>query len=271
MITMEEWNKLPPYMRRNLQQEGIYPQDMDKVSDKGQPVTNFGIMNSPEYSRRLPEGYGGFTMIPEKPELPTSDRSSVRILNKTQIEKDPKEAFITRAHEAEHALIDQGRGEGSDINPMWDSMVSEKDARRGEIVNRLVKNSDYLVKNWGLSPGDAKRGYFSPKVLPRSDSHNFLYEQMATLSALEQQQGKRFVEDPYVRKHILKTPGERETYEALTGLRQTRLDAKDLPPYTRQPGSTSIKSDPDVKEDDGFMAKIKSMLNLQQDTAAKKK
>jgi hypothetical protein len=89
-------------------------------------------------------------------------------------------------------------------------------------------------------------------VLKRPDANNFLYEQLATLSALEQSKNKRLTDDPYVRKHILKTKDERETYNALTGLRQSRLDAKDLPPYTRQ----------DDKTDPSLGQKLKSMLGF---------
>lgn len=259
-MTREEWEKLTPYMRRTLRESGAYIGELAPVPEKGQPVTNFGIINSPEHSMRLSTGLEGVTFAPENSELPTDDRSSFRIYNRTQMEKDPKQAFVTRAHEAEHALADQGRGTGSAINAEWNDMVGKAGATRGHIVDRLVKNSDYLVKNWGLSSADAEKGYFAKKILPRSDSHNFLYEQLATISALEQQTGKRFVEDPYVRKNILKTPAEREAYEALTGLRQTRLDAKDLPPYTRQPGSTSIKSDPDNA---GVIDKVKSMFGFE--------
>lgn len=40
--------------------------------------------------------------------------------------------------------------------------------------------------------------------------------------------------DPEVRK-IFKTSAMRESYDAVTGLRQNRLDARDLPTYTRIP------------------------------------
>jgi hypothetical protein len=38
-----------------------------------------------------------------------------------------------------------------------------------------------------------------------------------------------------LRKTLFKDKDVRETYNAITGLRQTRLDARDLPSYTRQP------------------------------------
>jgi hypothetical protein len=261
-MTKEEWEKLTPYMKRVLSKEGAFPSFTEKAPEKGQPYTNVGVMNSPEYTMGMTSNVGGFTIDPEKPDLPTSDRSTIRVYNREEQEKNPKQAFVTRAHETEHALAGQGLGNHAELNPLWDKMTENtRNSSRGAIVDRLVKNSDYLVNNWGLRPEDADRGYFSKRVLKRRDGHNFLYEQLSTISALEQQTGKRFVEDPYVRKNILKTPAEREAYEALTGLRQTRLDAKDLPPYTRQPGSTSIPSDPDNA---GVLDKVKSMLGFEQ-------
>lgn len=160
---------------------------------------------------------------------------------------------ITRAHEMEHVLADQGLGSGAKINSMWNKLSTpDGGAYRGEIVQRLVEHAPYLQKNWGLDPGSVETGYFSPNVLKRPDKHNFLYEQMATLSALEQAKNKRLTDDPYVRENILKNSAERETYNALTGLRQSRLDAKDLPPYTRQPD----KNDPTVFQ------KLKTMLGF---------
>jgi hypothetical protein len=145
------------------------------------------------------------------------------------------------------------------INTKWDELVGKEGAARKDIVDRLVKHAPYLQKIWGLPSSHVKGvGYFSPDVLKQKESPDYLNEQLATLSALEQGKKSRFVEDPYVRKHILTTPAERETYEALTGLRQSRLDPRDLPPYTRQPGSTELPGDKDA----GFMGKIKSMIGL---------
>ena len=168
---------------------------------------------------------------------------------------NPKDSSpqITRAHEMEHVLADQGLGSGSKLNSMWDKLSTDDGgAYRGEVVKRLVENAPYLQKKWGLDADSVESGYFSPTVLQRPDMHNFLYEQMATLSALEQAKNKRLTDDPYVRENIFKTKGERETYNALTGLRQSRLDAKDLPPYTRQ----------DDKTDPSAFQKLKAMLGF---------
>ena len=159
----------------------------------------------------------------------------------------------TRAHEMEHVLANQGLGASPKINSLWDKTVEDPlYSSRGSIVKRLVEHAPYLQEKWGLDPRDVKDGYFSQNVLKRPDSHNFLYEQLATLSALEQNKNKRLTDDPYVRENILKTKDERETYNALTGLRQSRLDAKDLPPYTKQ----------DDKTDPSLMQKIKKLIGF---------
>jgi hypothetical protein len=57
---------------------------------------------------------------------------------------------------------------------------------------------------------------------------------MADLVAIEAKTGTDITKDPYLRKNLFKDRETREIFSALTGLRQTRLDAKDLPPHTRQ-------------------------------------
>jgi hypothetical protein len=96
----------------------------------------------------------------------------------------------------------------------------------------LLAHAPYLAEKWGLDKADTVDGYFSKRVSARPDKNNFLYEQLATLSALEQVANRSLTDDPYIRKHVLKTPAEREAYNAMTGLRQTRLDPRDIAPYT---------------------------------------
>jgi len=237
---------------------------VEKAPAKDAPYTRAGLTQSEEFL--APMRSENILGLNKPVTTDEGRRTSYSVYNDAV---DKKQLALTRAHEAEHALETQGIGGVTSINSLWNSLVGKEGSDRGEIVNRLIKHAPYLVKNYGLPDKHAEAGYFSKNVLKNSlDSRNYLDEQFATLSALEQASGKRFVEDPYVRKYILKTPAERETYEALTGLRQTRLDAKDLPPYTRQPGSTSTKEDPDNK---GFMAKIKSMLGMYQGGLVNKK
>ena len=243
-----EYQKLPPKLRESLESTGYYPGYLDtkeKIPGK-EPYTRAGATRlRGEAVANMDPGHGAST-------IRTPDTGETFIVHNRNATRDPSN---TRAHEMEHALAAQGVGSGSKLNKMWDELVG-KDApvhsTRGFIVQRLVEHAPYLQEKWGLPAEDVKAGYFSPGVLKRPDSHNFLYEQMATLSGLEQAMNKRLTDDPYVRDNILRTPDERETYNALTGLRQSRLDPRDLPPYTRQPD----KSDPTLVQ------RLKSLLGF---------
>jgi hypothetical protein len=59
-----------------------------------------------------------------------------------------------------------------------------------------------------------------------------------------------------LRKTLFKNKNVRETYNAITGLRQTRLYARDLPPYTRQ----SEPTEPTEPAEPGMMDKLKKMI-----------
>jgi hypothetical protein len=251
-MSPEEFAKLPAGLRSALA-EDVTPSVLNTKykEPKSDPYTKAGVASllGEAYDPYMSKGTRGLTYRAD-----ADAPSSPSFITYNPADKNPA---MTKAHEMEHALANQGRGGGHHLNRMWDEMVGKEGGRRGEIVSRLIEHAPYLQSNWGLLPEDADAGYFSKHVTKRPDARNFLYEQMATLSALEQGANKRFVEDPYVRKNILKTPAEREAYEAMTNLRQTRLDAKDLPPYTRQPGSTSIKGDEDNQD---FITKLKKLI-----------
>lgn len=169
---------------------------------------------------------------------------------------------MTMAHEMEHALSFQGLGANQNVDPLnakYDALTKPDGSisdLRGLVVHRLIKHAPYLVKNWGLMPDDAESGYFSDKYYKElSHPKSLLNEQFATLSALEQGKNKIFTDDPYVRENILTTPAQRETYNALTGLRQSRLDPRDLPPYTRVPEPGMIdKARKKIKDLTGYAA-----------------
>jgi hypothetical protein len=79
-------------------------------------------------------------------------------------------------------------------------------------------------------------------LLKNNKPEVLLYEQLADLAAIEQTLGVDLTKDPQLRKTLFKDRDVRETYNAITGLRQTRLDARDLPPYTRQPEKNTAQS-----------------------------
>jgi len=132
------------------------------------------------------------------------------------------------AHEQEHLLARQGLGTPAAINSKFDELVGKKSS---SVRNRFVKDAigaaEHLKTKYGIE--DA---YFSPQMLEQGGTA--LYEQLASLAGYEAANNVDLTKDPVLRKTLFKDKEVRETYNAITGLRQTRLDARDLPPYTRQ-------------------------------------
>lgn len=87
----------------------------------------------------------------------------------------------------------------------------------------------YLSKKYELPTVERGGGYIgnkSAKDVP-------LFEYFADLSGIETYYGTDLTQDPFIRKELF---GDDEkliqAYKSVTGLRQDRLDAKDLAPYT---------------------------------------
>jgi hypothetical protein len=135
------------------------------------------------------------------------------------------------AHEAEHLLARRQLGYGYKINNLFDEMTGNT-KHRAQFVQDASKVAPYLEKKYGISSA-----YLDPKFLEAQGTEIaplVLFEQLATLASFEQTQGIDLTKDPYLRDNLFKDRKIREAYNALTGLRQTRLDAKDLPPHTVQ-------------------------------------
>ena len=154
-------------------------------------------------------------------------------LNKSRAEDYPD----TIAHETEHLLARQNLGSAANINSKFDELIGNKGTSRFNFVRDAVKAAPYLKEKY-----DLQSSYLDPKMLEYQSKFglgkNLLYEQLASLAALEQRHKIDLTKDPELRKTLFSRPDVRETYNALTGLRQTRLDPRDLPPYTRvaEPG-----------------------------------
>jgi len=132
------------------------------------------------------------------------------------------------AHEQEHLLARQGLGTPAAINSKFDELAGEKGgAVRKQFVKDAAGAAEHLKAKYGIE--DA---YFSPRMLEQGGTA--LYEQLASLAGYEAANNVDLTKDPVLRKTLFKNKDVRETYNAITGLRQTRLDARDLPPYTRQ-------------------------------------
>lgn len=100
-------------------------------------------------------------------------------------------------------------------------------------IQSMVKNKDKLEKFFGEPVFGAEFKEESLKKLLRRDGNykGLFEEQLATLSAMEQSTGKFLTQDKEMRK-LFPDTRMMAVFDALTGPRQTRLDAKDLPPHT---------------------------------------
>jgi len=151
------------------------------------------------------------------------DSSQTKLIRYSPIDTTPD---ITRAHEIEHVLSQQNLGQAGSMSKKWNEIAPTSST---QVMQRMIANAPYLQENFGLPTNEF---YFDPEFMQDQNYQNQIDEQFATLSALEQAKNKRLTDDPYVRENILTTPEDRAAYNAMTGLRQTRLDPRDIPPYT---------------------------------------
>jgi murein L,D-transpeptidase YcbB/YkuD len=254
MATTYDLSKIGSRERAMMRDEGVSPDNVSNLSPARQkkvPYTSKGLtsllgMGEASFN----PGIGGFT-VPQLDSEGKQTGKSVIVAN-TQ---DPN-FRQTMGHELEHALEIQG---GHNIHKEWDRMTEgDTDASRRAVVKRLAQHAPYLQDKWGLDPENA---YFTRDMIDYQGglAKNLLKEQFASLSAIEQANNKRLTDDPYVRKNIFTTPEQRAAYNAVTGLRQTRLDPRDLPAYTPQ----ADKSDPDYDPNPtSMMDKVKSMFGF---------
>jgi hypothetical protein len=118
-------------------------------------------------------------------------------------------------------------------------------SKQNLFLDGLKQSLPHLEEKYGI-----KNGYMNPKFID-SQGKVGLYEIFATLAGAESQLGVDLTKDPELRKTMFKDKDVREAYNAVTGLRQTRLDPRDLPPYTRQP-----------ENEPGLMDKAKKALGF---------
>jgi len=133
---------------------------------------------------------------------------------------------VSRAHEIEHVLSQQNLGPPGSMSKKWNEIAPTSSA---QVMQRMIAGAPYLQENFGLPTNEF---YFDREFMDDPNYQTMIDEQFATLSALEQLKNKRLTDDPYVRENILTTPQDRAAYNAMTGLRQTRMDPRDIPPYT---------------------------------------
>ena len=141
----------------------------------------------------------------------------------------------TQLHEMEHVLKNravQGAPdkEKIDNDVRFDRLYGDESGKtRREMVDTFIKNKAKIEKFFGRRLDD----YFNAET-KKEAGRNFgamFEEQIATISALEQITGKSITKGM---PDLFPNDKAAAVYDAITGLRQTRLDAKDLPPYTPQ-------------------------------------
>jgi hypothetical protein len=160
----------------------------------------------------------------------------------------PAEKEITTLHELEHSMDARGGDMygrpnfalmgGMDNNYRAYHLMGNDWGPVTETVKNMVDNREKLEKFFGRPLDNAyfnKQFYNSVKEV-QSPSALFS-EQLASLSALEQTTGKFLTQDPEMRE-LFPNTRMMAVFDALTGPRQTRMDARDLPPHTPVPSYT---------------------------------
>lgn len=164
--------------------------------------------------------------------------------NSLNIQKSltPQRDEETKLHELEHSLTFRGgdplgRPKVKAVDNNYQAYYMLGDWRQmSDFTKNMVENKEKLEKFFGRPLNNA---YFQPETLAsvkkqHGDTSALFDEQMATLSALEQITGKSLTRDPEMKK-LFPNTRVMSVFDALTGPRQTRMDARDLPPSTPQP------------------------------------
>lgn len=165
--------------------------------------------------------------------------------------KAPSAGADTTAHEIEHLLARQNLGFAQSTRDKFEELLGQGSnqpttqmmRKRGAFLNGLIESAPYLKEKYGID--DA---YIDPAFI-REQGPVGLYEILATLAGTEAAQNVDLTKDPVLRKTLFKDKDVRETYNAVTGLRQTRLDPRDIDPYTRQP-----------EKEDGMLGGLKKLI-----------
>lgn len=226
-------DKLDAQTLEALIRNGISPARLREISTKGMPANTAGIADLVAYTVPELQNTNTLGFVTADARLSQTEKNRAA---RGAIFASPDAKPDTFAHEAEHAMAKKQLGHPSAINEKFDELANKLDAR-GRFVLAAMDAAPYLKSKYGISSG-----YFDKGMLERVSPEVLLYEQLADLAAAEQTLGVDLTKDPELRKTLFKDRAVRETYNAITGLRQTRLDPRDLPPYTRQPEKSTAQS-----------------------------
>jgi hypothetical protein len=174
-----------------------------------------------------------------------SDRPDVLNLNTAL---SPGEREITTLHELEHSMDARGgdlygrpkfaKMGGMDNNYRAYHLMGDRWDSINDTVKNMVENREKLEKFFGRPLDNAYFRQDSYDNLKKMGKQSALFsEQLASLAALEQTTGKSLTQDPEMRE-LFPSTKMMAVYDALTGPRQTRMDARDLPPHTPVPSYT---------------------------------
>jgi len=141
----------------------------------------------------------------------------------------PSAGKQTLGHEMEHLLSRQNAGLTTETRDRFIKMVDNPSVKIPNFLDGLKASLPHLKEKYGIEDG-----YMTPEFI-NEQGRVGLYEIFATLAGAESSLNVDLTKDPELRKTMFKDKSVREAYNAVTGLRQTRLDSKDLPPYTRIP------------------------------------
>ena len=216
-----------------LAEAGVSPARLSEISTKGMPANTAGIADLVAYTVPELRNTNALGFVVADPRISQTEKNRAA---RGAIFASPDAKPDTFAHEAEHAMAKKQLGDPALINEKFDELVNKPDAR-GKFVLDAMDVAPYLKSKYGISSA-----YFNKNLLKRNSPEVLLYEQLADLAAAEQTLGVDLTKDPELRKTLFKDRAVRETYNAITGLRQTRLDPRDLPPYTRQPEKSTAQS-----------------------------
>jgi hypothetical protein len=221
-------SNLDPRTQEQLREEGISPTSLRKrvTPASDQPYTTAGlpslqVLDAPQLNDTNTLGF-----------VLSSNRISDYDKNRAQSQA----VFLrsnadknTLAHEQEHLLARQGLGSSPAINRKFDELIGKNGpGLRVQFVKDAIGAAGHLKEKYGID-----NAYFDPSMLKQSGTA--MYEQLATLAGYEAANNVDLTKDPVLRKTLFNNKDVREAYNAITGLRQTKLDARDLPTYTRQP------------------------------------
>jgi hypothetical protein len=175
---------------------------------------------------------------------------------------DPTQRNRTLAHESEHLMATTGLGHPSLIGKTFEKIAGTGSSNK--FIKNASNNLEYLQNKYNINPTYFKKNLVDSILSSKGGNAAvpFLSEQFATLSAIEQTEGVDLTEDPVLKNNLFSDPEVRQAYRALTGLRQTRLDSKDLDPYRPVNEFTKEYADRGLSGYyDFFMKKVSNQLD----------